>query len=410
MAEPLPVQLFLGVYLGVLTGVLPALVSWALGFSFRYVTGVTVPGLAVVVLGTALAGISGGLMGLLDPAVAETWVSVVALLVVMMGCLWAHDQGDRMGAEFPRRLTLETLREHTLSRDVVERVGRFGQVRVRIRAPIGDVEGYPPLPDDVRRKLRADAWTFPADLPISALESRLSTRLRREYDLADVTVSIDDEGLATVAAAPAPGGLSRRVPQGRRGVSIETLVPTGLARGDEVHVSLPGRAVEATVLSVTPEPATEAHAEDGVNGTEGSDAGDVPEGEEVERRATTAAGGEGRVALVVPSGAVSDVLEADEPRLTVRPRGTRREFGLVALLDRANVRFASLTVGSGGRVAGTALEDAELRERHGVALLAVRRPDGWRIAPRGTVGLAAGDELLVAGPARAVRAFEEVAA
>ncbi|WP_336343803.1 TrkA C-terminal domain-containing protein [Halalkalicoccus ordinarius] len=403
MAESLPVQLLLGVYLGVLTGVLPALVSWALGFSFRYVTGVTVPGLAVVVLGTALAGISGGLMGLLDPAVAETWVSVVALLVVMMGCLWAHDQGDEMGAEFPRRLTLGTLRDHTLPRDVVERVGRFGQVRVRIRAPIGDVEGYPSLPDDVRRRLRADAWTFPADLPIPALESRLATRLRREYDLADVTVSIDDEGMATVAAAPAPGGLSRRVPEGKRGVSIETLVPTGLARGDRVRISLPERTVEATVLSVTE--GTEGHAE----ASESDATDDTAEKEEPERRAAVAAGGEGRVTVTVPSGAVADVLESTQPRLTAYPRGTRREFDLVALLGRAGVRFASLQVGSAG-LAGTALEDRETRERHGVALLGVRHADGWRIAPRGDVALAAGDELLVAGPVKALRTFEEVVA
>lgn len=409
MAESLPVQLLLGVYLGVLTGVLPALVSWALGFSFRYVTGVTVPGLAVVVLGTALAGISGGLMGLLDPAVAETWVSVVALLVVMMGCLWAHDQGDEMGAEFPRRLTLGTLRDHTLPRDVVERVGRFGQVRVRIRAPIGDVEGYPPLSDDVRRRLRADAWTFPADLPVPALESRLATRLRREYDLADVTVSIDDEGMATVAAAPAPGGLSRRVPEGKRGVSIETLVPTGLARGDRVRISLPERTVEATVLSVTEGTGGHAEANESNGSSEVDATDDTAENEEPERRAAVAAGGEDRVTVTVPSGAVADVLESTQPWLTAYPRGARREFDLVALLGRAGVRFASLQVGSAG-LAGTTLEDGEARERHGVALLAVRHADGWWIAPRGDVALAAGDELLVAGPVRALRTFEEVVA
>lgn len=409
MAEPLPVQLLLGLYLGVLTGVLPALVSWTLGFSFRYVTGVTVPGLAVVVLGTALAGISGGLMGLLDPAVTQTWVSIVALLIVMMACLWAHSEGDKMGAEFPRRLTLRSIREHTLSRDVVERVGRFGQVRVRIRGPIGDVEGYPPLPDDVRRKIRADGWTFPADLSIPVLENRLSTRLRREYDLADVTVSIDANGLATVAAAPAPGGLSKRVPEGRRGVSIETLVPTGLAGGDEVHVSLAERTVESTVLSVT---SAERNAEDGPDESEtnGPDGEIEDEDRTPDRRATTAAGGEDRLTLAVPTRTLTDVLRADDPHVTVHPRGLRQGFGLVALLRRANVRFRSVTIEAGGDAAGSTLDDAETREDYGVALLAVHDSSGWRIAPDGPVALAAGNELLIAGSTEALRAFEEVVA
>lgn len=409
MAEPLPIQLLLGLYLGVLTGVLPALVSWTLGFSFRYVTGVTVPGLAVVVLGTTLAGISGGLMGLLDPAVAQTWVSIVALLVVMMACLWAHNEGDKMGAEFPHRITLRSIRDHTLSRDVVERVGRLGQVRVRVRGPIGDVEGYPPLPDDVRRKIRADGWTFPADLSIPVLESRLSTRLRREYDLADVSVSIDESGLATVAAAPAPGGLSKRVPDGRRGVSIETLVPTGLAGGDEVRVSLADRTIESTVLSVA---SAERAAEDESEAaeTDDPDEGAEDEAPPPERRAATAAGGEDRLTLAVPPRTITDVLGADDPQVTVHPRGPRRGFGLVALLRRANVRFSSITIEAGSGAAGGTLDDTETREGYGVAMLGVRGSTGWRIVPRGPVALAAGDELLVAGPPEALRAFEEAVA
>ena len=408
MAEPLPVQLLLGLYLGVLTGVLPALIAWALGFSFRYVTGVTLPGFAVVVLGTALAGISGGLMGLLDPAVAETWVSIVALLVVMMSCLWAHNQGDKMGAEFPRRITLRSLREHTLSRDAVERVGRFGQIRIRINGPIADVEGYPPLPDPVRRTLRAGSWTFPAALTIPELEERLAARLRREYDLADVTVSIDATGRATVAAAPARGGLSKRVPEGKRGVSVETLVPTGLARGDEVRLSASERAIEATVLSVpTVEPPT-----DGTTDEAEDENGDENGGEEerIDRRATTAVGGEGRVSVAVPARRVPGLLEAGGVELTVHPRGTRREFELVALLRRAGVRFSAVTVAAGSRLAGRAVDGGEMRETYGVALLAVRRPSGRRIAPAEPVEIAAGDELLVAGPADALEGFEEVAA
>ena len=61
------VEILFGIYLGILTGVFPALVSWGLGFMFEHVTGVSVPAFGVVVLALALAGINGGLLALNDP-------------------------------------------------------------------------------------------------------------------------------------------------------------------------------------------------------------------------------------------------------------------------------------------------------------------------------------------------------
>lgn len=52
---PLPVEIMAGVYLGLLVGIIPALAAWALGFIFKYFTGVTLPGFGVVVFAVALA-------------------------------------------------------------------------------------------------------------------------------------------------------------------------------------------------------------------------------------------------------------------------------------------------------------------------------------------------------------------
>jgi len=46
----LPAEILLGIYLGVLVGIIPALVAWGLGFSFKYITGVTLPGFGVTIL------------------------------------------------------------------------------------------------------------------------------------------------------------------------------------------------------------------------------------------------------------------------------------------------------------------------------------------------------------------------
>ena len=56
----LPFEVLFGIYLGLLTGIVPALVAWALGFGFKYFTGVSIPGFGVVVLALAIAGASGG--------------------------------------------------------------------------------------------------------------------------------------------------------------------------------------------------------------------------------------------------------------------------------------------------------------------------------------------------------------
>lgn len=69
---PLPLsEVLVGVYLGLLAALFPGFIAFSIGFGFKYFTNVTVPGLGVVALGGALAGVSGGLMGLVDPALAD---------------------------------------------------------------------------------------------------------------------------------------------------------------------------------------------------------------------------------------------------------------------------------------------------------------------------------------------------
>lgn len=402
-----------GIYVGALTGVFPALVAWALAFVFRYFSGVTIPGFGVVVLGVALAGIQGGLMGLLDPNVVNSPTALIALLIVMMATMYAHARGDQMGAEFPRRITLRSLRDRTLSREVVERVGGFGQARIRT-AQIADVEGYPPLPEDLRTTIAAREWTFPADLPVSELEDRLANRLTTEYELAETSVSIDRTGRATIAAAPAPGRLSRLVPDGKRAVSVETLVPTGIARGEEVTLLLPNSTIQGTVLSARsgdsgePPATTTARLDpDEVDaGDDGDDKSDddAPVGAP---RAPTTTGGDGRVTVAVTREEAMRVLTAGSVRLVVRSRGTRREFELVSLLARAGKRFRKLVVGETATLANRTLRETDLRDAHGVVVLAVRSAGTWRLAPDGDTMLAVGDEVIAVGSRVDLNAVQE---
>ena len=106
------------------------------------------------------------------------------------------------------------------------------------------------------------------------------------------------------------------------------------------------------------------------------------------------------------SRADADVVDG---AVVVEPRGTRREYELISLLRRAGNRFRRVTLGAESDLAGQTLRAARVRETYGVAILAVRKLGGWRLAPRGDTELVAGEELYVVGTRDALDAFEEAA-
>ena len=402
----LPIEILMGIYLGLLVGVIPALVSWALGFIFKYFTGVSVPGFGVVVLAIALAGVSGGLLALADRSITQAPNAervVTAILLVGMVSMYAHSKGDQLGANFPKRLSLKGLRDKHLSADVVEFVGGRDEVRIQIVGEVADMEGYPPLSEPLRAKVRGGEWTFPADLRLDELEGRIEERLKTEFDLGDVSVTIDERGRATVVAAPPFSGLSKRIRDGRHAVSVDGLLPTGLARGDEVTLLTADAQVRGTLVSASSDTAT-APVE--------VDDPDIEDSEKPPQpvRAPTTDGGEGRLTAAVHRTDAQPLLRASRAKVVVEPRGTRREYELVSLLRRAEMRFRRVTPHSNGPLDGVALGNANLRDTYGVTAFAVRTPGGWRIAPDDATELAAGQQLFVVGKRDALDAFEEAVA
>nr|WP_276272757.1 TrkA C-terminal domain-containing protein [Halomicroarcula sp. GDY20] len=404
----LPVEILLGIYLGLLVGVVPALASWALGFGFKYFTGVTLPGFAVAVLAIALAGVSGGLLALADRSITQAPDAeriVTAIVLVGMVSMYAHAKGDQMGAEFPKRLSLKQLREQRLSRDVVELIGGRDEVRITVVGEVADMEGYPPLSEPLRAEIRGGEWTFPADLRIGELEERLEERLRSEFDLGDVSATIDERGRATVVAAPPFSGLSKRVADGRHAVSVDALLPTGLARNDEVTLLTPDAQVRGTVVSANCADAGEPKPVETPD-EPATDAEKPP----TAVRAPTTDGGEGRLTVAVRRTDAQPLLRASTAKVVVEPRGTRREYELVSLLRRAGSRFRRLTVREDGALTDRTLAAATVRDTYGVAVLAVRSDGTWHVAPAGETAVGAGDELYAVGSRDALDEFAEAVA
>ncbi|MFQ3477330.1 TrkA C-terminal domain-containing protein [Halonotius sp. F2-221B] len=410
----LPFDILLGIYLGVLTGIIPALVSGVLGFLFKYVTDVSIPGLGVVVLALAIAGVNGGLLALNDPAIrsSENAASILtAIIVVLLLALYAHAQGDKLGASAPKRLTIKSLRDRTLNTDVIELVGGRNQVRLTVVGEPSDIEGYPPLPADLRREIADGEWPFPADLPIAELESRFADRLQSEFDLADVSVDLDEAARARVAAAPPMGSTSRRVPAGKRAVSLAALVPSGIARGESVRIVTSETSVTGTVIAArsgspsggaTAAAATPAGDDDAL----ATDGGEEPPASLPAAATTT--GGEGRITVAVSRSEATTLLSATEPQVVVCSRGTRREFELVSLLRRSGVQFKKVTVSPGGPLDGHTIGEVGVRDSYNVLVLAANH-EKWQVAPRGEQPLSAGDKLYVIGTGESLDRFAEAA-
>lgn len=407
----LPVDVLLGLYLGALVGILPALGVWAASFGFRYREGLSLPRAGAVAFGLVLAGLDGWLL----VVVGETALDGAGVLrltlatgVVLTLSTYAHAKGDRMAAEFPRRLSLSELRGQALSKETADLIEEGSEVRVQVVGEVTDVEGYPPLPERLRAQIRNAEFELPADLRLAELERRVTDRLETVYDLAAVDVEIDERGRARVAAAPPFSGLSKRVGGGRHAVSVSGLVPTGIARGDEVTVITPSAQVRGTVISARSGP-SDAQT-DGPDIEPRSDE-EPADGEKPPQqvRTPTTDGGDGQVTVAVTRTDVQPLLRAEEAKIVVESRDLDREYEVVSMLRRVGHQIRRIGIRSGSRLDGAALGTAKLQANHDVAVLAVKK-DGWQIAPGGETTLQAGDELFAAGTRQNLDSFETTAA
>ncbi|MFC7072900.1 potassium channel family protein [Halovenus rubra] len=405
----IPAEILLGIYLGLLVGLIPAVVSWALGFSFRYLSSVAVPKPGATLLALVLAGFNGGVLILADSSVLANPNPVrflTATFVVGMLSLSAQSRGEQMAADIPRRLSLSRLRERTVSRERGEFVNGGEEVRLRVSGEVSDMEGYPPLPEELRAQLRNSELTFPADLRLRELERRVADRLQTEYDLGDVSVTVDERGQVTVVAAPPFSGLSKRVSHDRHAVSVSGLIPTGLVHGDEVTVITPDVQVRGTVVSARADEGTDDDGPDIAPSSNEKPARSDQQAPAV--RQPTTDGGEGRLTVAVTRTDVQPLLRASDTKIVVEPRGTRREYEVISTLRRADNRFRRFVVEAGGTFADTRLGSIDTQARHDVSVLAVRKDGGWLVAPGGDTYLEAGDELFAVGVRDALHEFETV--
>ncbi|WP_222918261.1 TrkA C-terminal domain-containing protein [Natrinema sp. SYSU A 869] len=313
-------------------------------------------GIAVVAGWLNLVGLehatSIGDVPLVHHATAAYFLGAIAVSAV------AAEGGRRIGDQF--------------AHDVfdIDRVAATGDVASLVRSArqptpielpdeIGDIDGYPPVDASVKRELAGRTVLVPQYRNDSALRSRLSTRLERDYDVDHASIAIDSDGTID------------RLAVGRRRAGIGAMLPSGTAavaiRGDPSPTASAGDPIEVWT-------------------TAGDSSRLVTTGT---LRATA-----GNIATITVSADTVDEFAFDpEPtyRLTTRSDPPDDGYGFMSVLRAADETVRSVTVREDGSL------DNEFVDWLSGTVLVVVRDDEVIPFPDGNETLRAGDRLSVLG-------------
>lgn len=377
------VEVILGISLGVVVGIVPALAATSIAvvvpdWTDRRYARTAVAGSSAVIGGTIAIGLG---------IVAAEYGQVPRLLaggaMVTILSVYGFEQGGDIGATIRRTGGASVRRGRALSPAVMDAVDATGVVTIAPAGEIRSMDGYPALSNELAASIADERFRLPADLPVGELAARIERTLERRYDLAAVDVTVDPRGTATIVAAPPDASLGRQVPDGYRAVTITALIPDGVTDGDVITIETDDDRIEARVLGTDDRVLEDERRTDDPDlvSTDGHGEGGPPDGRSYVRRLTVA----------VPTARATPLLETDTFSVVVRSRDTRPDFHALSLLDRA-----------GASVRVTILDEELIegvREDDQMAVFAYRPAgDGtdWTFDPS-VEGLVPGTEAILIG-------------
>lgn len=282
---------------------------------------------------------------------------------------------------------------------------------------IDDVVGYEPVSAETKAALTGKTFLFPRRLRVGDLQERLATRLRDDYDVGVVDVTVDAAGTVTyLAVGRQPVGLGQSLPPETAAVAVRADPANAASAGDLVQLwELPGetdaeRGDDGAASSPTRVATGEVRAV----------VGDVVTLVVDETVASRVAGGRYRL-VTLPYDPPADrefvaLASAADETLTTLVVGDGREADPDATVDTGVVDTG--TAGVGGAVDSApsvdgAVDDGvrETGDRTVVTpsacparVLAVWHGDGGqRLPPLADVSLASGDTVAVWGTPAAIR-------
>lgn len=118
---------------------------------------------------------------------------------------------------------------------LVTTVGR--RTAVTLPERIGDIEGYDPVPDQVKEVLAGRTLLFPRGITVDALRDRLVTRLKADYEAGYVDVDLATDGTAEyLALGQRVAGIGPTIGPGTGVVAVDADPPNSATAGDLVQV------------------------------------------------------------------------------------------------------------------------------------------------------------------------------
>lgn len=180
-----------------------------------------------VALGEAIAGRA--------EALTLTSVSFNLVVFVLAGVLVpaAWRAGDRVGIQLLAATGTREL-EGEVGR-LVTTVGRA--VTVELPDEIDDIDGYDPVEESAKRALAGKTLIFPRRLTVEELRDRVVTRLKDDYEVGFVDVELEADGTASyLALGRRTAGIGPTLPPGAAAVAVHADPPNAAAAGDLVQV------------------------------------------------------------------------------------------------------------------------------------------------------------------------------
>lgn len=161
--------------------------------------------------------------------------NVVTFLLAGGAALLGARIGDRLGRGM---FTLTGVREIDSEVGVlVQAVGRVITVELPDADDINDVEHYDPVDPGTKAKLGGKTLVFPRRLTVDELRERLVDRLRSDYSVGFVDVDLTEEGeVEYLALGTRLSGIGPTLPPGSAAVALQADPPYAASPGDSVQV------------------------------------------------------------------------------------------------------------------------------------------------------------------------------
>ncbi|MFC3477312.1 potassium transporter TrkA [Halobacterium litoreum] len=180
-----------------------------------------------VALGDAVAGETDALA----PLAVGFNLAVFGAAVVLVPA--ARRAGDRVGVQLLAATGTRELEGEV--GQLVQAVGRA--VAVELPEDIDDIEGYDPVAPAVKRDLAGRTLIFPRRLTVEQLRDRVVTRLKDDYEVGYVDVEVEKDGTATyLALGRRTAGIGHTLPPGTAAVAVRADPPNAAGAGDLVQV------------------------------------------------------------------------------------------------------------------------------------------------------------------------------